>query len=76
MGLRPYSSDSGPQANGPTQYPATNIAMVSVATSDPMWKCSMSSERIPSGADDANVLRDMISQHGRPVVKRKRRHTR
>ena len=47
MGLRPYSSDSGPHARGPTQYPAMKSAMVSVATSVLMWKWSMSCPKMP-----------------------------
>lgn len=55
-GLRPTDSDSGPQNSGPTQYPATKMDIVSVATSRLNPKCSMRSGMTPSGADEANVL--------------------
>ena len=56
MGFRPYCSDNGPHRIGPTQYPATNNDIVSVATSPekPNWR--MSSGATPEGAELANVL--------------------
>ena len=56
IGLRPYCSDNGPHRRGPTQYPATNTAIINAPTSLEKSNCRISCGTITEGAELAKVL--------------------